>query len=616
MNKLLTNTTGLILAGLLFIAAIVLVNSTVTGLRLDLTEEKLFTLSEGTVNIVRNLEEPVQLRFYFSQKELTGFPNMLNYGIRVRDLLEEYASKSNGNLELLIINPEPFSEEEDEAVAYGLQSIPVNAAGDRAYVGLVGVNSTDDEEIIPIFQAEKEASLEYDISKLIFGLANPKKPVIGIMSTLPMASTDPQQPNWVIVERLQEFFELEEVGIKTEDISKDIDVLMIVHPKSLSDKTLYAIDQYLLHGGKAMVFVDPLSEGDPAQSAGEQMVMPDIDSDLIPLFDTWGIEVLQEKIIGDSNAAMRVQARGAKGIEEVAYLPWLALGAENLNDNDFTTADLNVINVGTASVIQAKESSSVTISPLIQTTLQSMILERDLILFQRDPKVMMDNFVSSEKKHTIAARISGSVATSFPDGKPDEKSTDDNFKAEGEINLILVADSDLLRDMFWVRTQNFFGMDIPQAIADNANFVINSLDNLSGNTDLISLRSRGVSTRPFDKVESIRREAEAKFRQREQELMAELKATEEKIQALQNQQGADGSAMILTDEQKAEIENFRQTRLKVRKELRSVQLKLKRNIERLGNQLKFINIGLIPLIIIILTLSMGLAKSNRRVKSS
>lgn len=618
LTRKIASGTGLLFGLILFIASVILVNSVFTNWRVDLTENKLFTLSQGTLNIINDLEEPISLKFYFSQNELTGFnPGMLNYGMRVRDLLEEYATKSNGNIQLSIIDPEPFSEEEDEALGYGLQGIQVNAAGDRAYFGLIGANSTDDEATIPLFQANQQASLEYDITKLIYGLAYPKKPIVGVISTLPILGNEQAQlETWAVVKNLYEFFDIENISLKATEINPEIDVLMIVHPKNFKEPILYAIDQYLLSGGKAMIFLDPLAEGDTAQPAADNPnVLPDLDSDLDPLFEVWGINVIKEKIAGDSNAAMRVQARGAKGPEEVSYLPWLSLGKENFNQEDFSTNSLNVINMGTAGIIEKTEDSDINITPLIETTLQSMRLERDLILFQRDPKVMMDNFKSEERKQTLIARVSGSVNSAFPEGKPnlseDEHVEEDkNFRAEGEINLIISADTDILRDLFWIREQTMFGMSIPQPIADNGSFIINSIDNLSGNTDLISLRSRGVFARPFEKVEAIRREAEAQFREREQTLLAKLQETEEKILQIQTQQGEENVA-VLSKAQNEEIEKFRLERVKTRKQLRSVQHDLKKNIERLGNQLRFVNIALVPLLIIVFAIGLALMRQRK-----
>ena len=626
MNKNIVSGTGLFLAACLFVAVIIIVNITFTSWRLDLTENKLFTLSDGTINILNNLEEPITLDFYFSQKALTGIPSLANYGVRVRDMLREYETHSNGMLTLVITDPETFSEEEDRAVASGIQGIAVNAAGDRAYLGLVGTNSTDDEEVIPFFQSNRQASLEYDITKLVYSLAYPKKPVIGIISTLPVFGDEtqtPALPKWTIISSMMEFFEVKDLGTKVETISPDVDVLMVIHPKDLKLNTRFAIDQYVLAGGKAMLFIDPLAESDRTPpDPNNPSAMPDIDSDMPDLLNKWGIEILKEKIAGDINAAMHVQTRGPRGPREIAYLPWLRLADESFNKDDFATSALKVIHMGTSGIIEKKSNSNISFTPLIQTTRQSMQLDRDFLIIQRDPNVILENFKSMEKLQNLAVRLQGIAETAFPNGisSKDEAADETDKKQngtrellkQGNINVIVIADTDILSDLFWIRNQSMFGMDVPQPIADNGNFIINALDNLSGSNDLISLRSRGEFTRPFERVEAIRRDAELHFREREKQLVTKLEETEKKLLQLQQEQGGD-SNLILSEEQAAEMEKFRQIRLDTRKELRSVQHELKKNIENLGTKLRIINIGLVPLLIIIIALGTGIYRVNRKI---
>ncbi|HSR62845.1 MAG TPA: GldG family protein, partial [Gammaproteobacteria bacterium] len=286
MNKNIISGTGLALVACLFVATIILVNATLTDWRLDLTENKLFTLSDGTINIINELDEPITLDFYFSQKELTGYPALTNYGVRVRDMLLEYKAHAGDMIDLNIIDPEPFSEEEDQAVAAGLQGIAINNAGDRAYFGLVGTNSTDDERVIPFFQASKEGSLEYDITKLVYNLAHPRKRVIGVISGLPVFGEEardevPGSEPWTIIKTMREFFEVRDLGREVDEIDSDVDVLMVIHPKDIRSRTAYAIDQYVLAGGKAMIFVDPLAEADRTPPDPDNpATMPDVDSDL------------------------------------------------------------------------------------------------------------------------------------------------------------------------------------------------------------------------------------------------------------------------------------------------------------------------------------------------
>ena len=613
--------TGLVLAICLFIATIVLANTVLTTWRIDLTQNKLFTLSKGTINILNNLEEPVQLDFYFSQKAINDFPLLANYGIRVRDMLEELTTHAHGKLILNIIEPETFSEAEDQAVASGLRTVSVSANSDRVYFGLVGTNSTDDEKVIPFFQTNRESALEYDLTKLIYNLAYPDKRIVGVYSQLPIIGKkgDQTAPTWTIVNALKEFFEIIDLNQNIDALNQKIDVLMLVHPKKLNTETLYAIDQYLLKGGKAIIFLDPLAEQDKTQpDAASPNVMPILYSYLDEILEKWGLKISKEKIVADINAAMRVQASGPRGPQEIDYLPWLRLTNKNFNPDDFSTSELNILHMGTVGAIENinENEIKVEITPLIQTSKQSTKLERDLILFQRDPTVILNNFKSDEKNHLIAARIRGKGQTAFPDGLPVDKNNeelmDDDFINEGNINVILVSDTDILADHFWIRKQDMLGVSVPQPIANNGDFVINSIENLSGSTDLINLRGRGKYSRPFERVEAIRKEAEAEFREREKELQVALQETENEIRKLQQEQGNEKS-YLLNNKLTAEIEKFRNERLATRKELRSVQHDLRKNIEKLGSQLRFINIGLIPLLITLLALIIGIYRANRRI---
>ena len=428
---------------------------------------------------------------------------------------------------------------------------------------------------------------------------------------------------------MKEFFDVRDLGTKVDDISPDIDVLMIIHPKKLLARTQFAIDQYVLKGGKVLLFVDPLAEADRSAPPGDNKgVLPDIASDLPRLMDQWGVKMLPEKIAGDINAAMHVQTTSPRGTQEIAYLPWLRLADESFNKQDFATSELSVIHMGTAGILVKKSDVKTTFTPLIETTKQSMQLDRDFLMIQRDPNVILDNFKSSETKMTLAVRLQGHATTAFPDGapggeetgsgatgeptsKPAASGTTAGLVKEGNINVIVVADTDLLTDLFWIRNRSYLGMELPQPIADNGNFVINALENLAGSNDLISLRSRGKFTRPFDRVEAIRREAELKFREHEQELQAKLKETEDKIKKLQQEQG-NNTTMILTPEQNKEMEKFRKVRLDTRKELRAVQHELKKNIENLGTRLRIINIVLVPLLIVVISIATGVYRVNRR----
>jgi ABC-type uncharacterized transport system involved in gliding motility auxiliary subunit len=625
MNRKLLTGTGLVIALAIFVAVNIIANQLLTSWRLDLTANKLYTLSQGSRNILAKIDEPITLRLYYSAKEFADIPQLLNYGKRVRDMLEEYAAASNGNLRLQVIDPEPFSEAEDEAVAFGVRQLPLSASGEMGYLGVVGTNSTDDQEVLPLLSPEREDALEYELTKTIYTLANPKKRVIGVMSTLQVLALPPDPlsgqettQDWTSFVLLKELYDVKELMPTATEIDPEIDTLVVIHPKDLPRATLYAIDQFVLRGGKAIVFVDPLAEQDRTGPDPEKPgVPPKLDSTLEPLFEKWGVKLSSDKVVGDLSAAVRVTFRGNRGPQEVEYLPWLQMQGDSLNQDDFVTNELNSVNFGTAGALEVVAGSKLTHTPLIQTGTSAGFIERDAIIFVQNPAGLLESFKSDGKRHAFAMRVTGIADTAFPDGRPlaeDEKKAapDDKFvKASSEpINVIVVADTDVLADRFWVRFSNFDGIRIPQPFGNNGDFLVNAIDNLGGNVDLIGLRSRGQYTRPFEVVLDIQRTAEAQFRDREKALQEKLRETEQKLAELQGEES--GKEVLLSAEQKAEIERFRDEQVKTRKELRAVQHELDANIERLGTLLKFVNTALVPILLALLALVLGSTAGRRR----
>ncbi len=613
------------IALVLFLGVNIIGNETLTASRLDVTANRLYTLSEGTRNVLAQLDEPVKLRLYFSARQFETVPQYLNYGKRVRDLLEEYVAESGGKLELEVIEPEPFSEAEDQAVGYGIEQLPMNATGDMGYLGLVGTNAMDDEVPIPFLNPDREDALEYEISKLVYTLANPQKRVIGLISDLAVNGGPPQGPDapptpaWASISQLKELFEVRELERATTKIDPAIDTLLVIHPKDLPAKTLYAIDQFVIRGGKAMVFVDPLAEEDrPERDPSNPMVMPKVDSSFEPLFKAWGIAVATDKVVADPKDAVRVSFDGPRGPQEVEYLPWLQLHGDRLDRDDFITSKLQGINVGTAGSIASLKEATTRLTPLLQSGPNAGLIERDSIFFVRDPNGLRESFKPGNAALTIAARVTGAARTAYPDGPPlDEEEKrgpgDPQQVKESKdgIHVIVVADTDVLADRFWVRIERFLGMQVPNPFANNGDFLVNAIDNLGGNDDLISLRSRGEYARPFERVEDIKREAEAQFRDREQALRAKLGETENKLRELQQGKGGEGEAAILSAEQRKELELFRNEQIKTRKELRAVQHELGKNIEALGERLKLVNIGLIPLLLAVVAVVVGALRQRR-----
>jgi ABC-type uncharacterized transport system involved in gliding motility auxiliary subunit len=622
-----------------FLAVNIIGNQTLTSVRMDVTDNRLFTLSEGTRNIINDLKEPITLRYYFSNKLLAGYPDLQTYGVRVRDLLEEYSARSNGMIKLSVIDPEPFSEAEDQAVAFGIRQIPMSETGDMAYFGVVGTNTIDQELAVPFFDPRKEQALEYDLTKLIYNLAHPKKRVVGVLSGLPVFGMPdpygrPAQP-WTIINVLRDAYEVREIRKDVAAIDPEIDTLLVIHPEKFSEDLQYAIDQFVIKGGKAIVFVDPSAEAGSTQpDPATPSVLPEPKSDLPKVLKAWGVQLVEGKVATDVDAAIRVSYAGNRGPQEIEYLPWLHLEGERLNREDFVTSQLKTINVGSSGSLTRIEGATTTVTPLLQTGPNSGMIDAEAVMIVRDPRGLLESFKPEAKQLMLAARISGKVKSAYPGGviptndepkagadgesatppaesKPSAPRANHVEESAQPISVVVVADTDLLADNFWLRMQDSMGVRVPAPFADNANFIVNALDNLGGNSDLISLRSRGGSTRPFTVVEQIQKDAEARFRDKERKLQERMQETEKKIAELQ-QQKDQSAGTLMSPQQQAEVDKFKADLIETRKSLRDVQHDLRKNIEGLGTQLRLINIGLVPALLGGVAIIFALTRGMRR----
>jgi len=390
--------------------------------------------------------------------------------------------------------------------------------------------------------------------------------------------------------------------------------LMLVHPKGLAEKTLFAIDQFVMRGGRLIAFVDPFSEADEPmpdpQNPMAAMQAPR-NSDLSKLLGAWGVEVVNGKIAGDRLSAQRVQAQMGRRAQPVDYVAWLALTKDNFNADDFITRDLEKMNVATAGIVRKLDGFEVEMTPLIETSDEAMEIASSQFQFGANPMNLLRNYKAGGEKLAIAARVSGNLKSAFPDGLKDGDNTIDGIKeTEVAANIIIIADGDMLQDKFWVQVQNFFGNRIAMPLSNNDAFIINSIENLSGSNDLISLRSRSKSSRPFEKVQELKREAEKRFQDKEKELQDKLRETERKINELQSNKDGNSST-ILTAEQRREIAEFREEQVQTRKELRNVQHELIKSVESLGTTLKAINIGVVPFVIILIAIATIMVRARR-----
>jgi len=592
--------TALVALALLFIGVTILITFVFRGARLDLTESKLYSLAPGTERIVSTLNEPINLYFFFSQDASAQQPQLRAYAQRVRELLEEMAQHSKGKLRLSVIDPQPFSEDEDRATEFGLSPVSATPGGEPMYFGLAGTNSTDGREIIGLFQPDKEEFLEYDVASLIYRLSNAKRAAVGLISSLPVEPRFDQMsgqmsPGWASIQQLRESLDVRTLQADGNDIPADIGVLMLVHPKDLTPQAQYAIDQFVMRGGKLITFMDPQSEND---NAGAQMGMPPMggrSSTLGPLLDTWGVKFDTNQIVGDRELGLTVSLQ--QGQPPSQHIAILGLNRSSMNPKDVTVSALDTINVMTAGALSKKEDATIEFEPLIQSSTNAALLPAAKLMFLPDSDSLLDGFKPTGERYTIAARIHGKLKSAFPNGKPGAEGAAGAHLTETkeDANIILVADTDVLADPLWVRTQSVFGQRFAVAWANNGDFLANSVDNLAGSADLISVRGRQSFFRPFTKVDELRRQAGDQLRAKEKELDQELKDTEQKLSALEaGRGGTQASMMSLSPEQEAELERFQQERVRIRKELRETRRSLDVEIEALGTRLKLINIALVP----------------------
>ena len=617
---------GLVVLVILFLVINMVSSTLFTGVRADLTQNDLYTLTSGTRNIISDIEEPITVYLFFSDKTSESVPLLRTYASRVKELLLEYAQLSNGKLDINFIDPVPFSEEEDRANAYGLQGLPVGNTGDKVYFGLAASNAVGETETISFFQPQREQFLEYDVTKLLYTLTNTKKTVVGVITQLPMfggfdmEATQMTQA-WAIIEQMRQIFELKQLDISTDDIDQDIDVLLVVHPKNLTETKLYAIDQFIMRGGKAIFFVDPHSEVDtPVREQNTPLeVKGGRSSNLKKLFSAWGIEYDSTSVVLDRKYALTVGG-GHQG--QVRHYALLGILPDNIDKEDVISSELELITVGIAGHFAVKDDSGLTLTPIVTTSNEAKLIAAEQFRFLPDPNQLSKDFSATGKNYPIIGRVQGKLNSAFPDGRPATEGEDKNSandtehlsNSQGEANLIVVTDTDLLSDRMWVQVQEFFGQKIFNSWANNGDLVINAVDNLIGSSDLISIRSRETSSRPFVKVNELSLAAEQKFRSTEESLQAKLTQTEEKLVALQQQR--DGSSdLLLSPEQESELQKFQQEKYKVRKELRQVRHNLDLDIEKLGSKLKFINIGLVPIIISVLTLVLYVVRNRRRKRA-
>lgn len=605
---------AVLVAAVLFLAVNVIANGWFSNTRADFTQGRSYTTSDQIKPVFQGINEPIIVRLYYSAAVGQISQRHALYYQRVRDLLQQYAKLANGNIKVELYNPEPFSDVEDRAVGFGLQAIPLNQGGEVGYFGLAATNSTDDQQVIPFFNLEREQFLEYDLTKLIYGLSQPNQPKVGLITALQVnGGPNPMQmqmggggnpsPPWVIMQQIKEFFTIVPLTNTVAQIPQDVSMLLLIQPENLSPQTQIAIDQFVLGGGKVLLFIDPTAESaNPPGMGGMGMPGAGNLEGIKKLMAAWGVS-MDGKVVGDLDAAMRVNmSRDARPMIS-DYVAWMQVRRGNLDPNDAITGDLKQIQFGTAGALDAVDGSGTTITPLIVTGPKSMRMDAGKFSGLPDIVALFREFKPADKRETLAVRITGISKTAFPEAPLKE--------AKQPIQVVVVADTDMLTDQFWVNTNNFLGQQVAVPIADNGGFVINALENLTGSPALSSLRGRGVQARPFTFVDSIRQDAEMQFRAKEQGLTSRLGELEKKLKDMQVRRDETGAA-ILSPQDKQTIESYRGEMLATRQELREVQRALRQSIESLESIITFINIGFVPIVFGLILIVAAVMRHRRR----
>ena len=609
---------GLALAAVAFVSINIFSSEALNGVRVDLTERSLFTISNSTKKVLASIDEPILMRFFFSKAVGESDPDLATHFERVHGLLKRYVELSNGKIRLEMHQPSPYSTDEDMALAYSLSGVATTGAGEPGYFGLAAVNSTDDQAVVPFFSLERESFLEYDLTKVVHSLVNPVKKIVGVISTLPVhgrhAPPFGTTPRWPIMGQLDPLFDIHALDAEVRVIPEDVDLLLLIQPTRLTRETLYAVEQFVLKGGRALIFADPFSE---AQSITARSGRESGNDDINLLLSKWGVVMEPDKVAADIDAARRINMPVNGRLQVLDYVVWLSLQPKHFNRKDLVTAEMSRINVATPGILKPTRLPKTMVTPLMTTGNRSMrIPVRMVAKANPDAIAMFRDFKSDNQSHMIAARLTGDVRSAFADTPPPgispERKKNHLSRSKKPIDVIVVADADLLHEKFWADMRIEGDQQVPTPFANNADFLVNALDTLAGGEELMGLRARRESSRPFELVAQIRREAERRYRSKERELIDRINETQDEVDSLLAREGAVIGADVLSTKERTRIDTLRRGILSMRRELRGVQHALREDIEQLDATLKFLNIGAMPIILALLSLLVILVQRVRR----
>ena len=604
----------------IFLAVNLVAGLTLGSVRLDLTQSRIYSLSPVTADILKSLKEPITLRFYVSPALRDASGRYANYADHVQTLLNQYARLGHGKIQVETVAPEPFSPEEDRAFGFGLRGVPIDEEGSQTYFGIVGTNSTDRTETIPFLTPEREVFLEYDLTRLVSTLQQVKPPVVGLIDGAGTSGA-----SWSAMAEARHQFTVRTLNADTTMIDPTTAALMIVHPRDLSPGETFAIDQYVLNGGHVLAFVDP--DAETVAPGGDAMSMGSApaggSSDLPGLFKAWGIAYDATKTAADWDQAMRIQAESFGRPTVVDYPPYIAAKPPFLKPDDPVTGDLKIVNMITPGALAHVEGAASVFTPLIQTSPHAALVESSDAVAAADPLAFLAKYKPGNQPLVLAARVTGQFTTAFPNGLPKDAHAppppkDGYLKASAKpAEIIVAADVDMLSDHSWTDTRDIGGQQIQIPFASNGDFLINALESLTGRTGLSSLRARGVASRPLTRLAALERAADDRYRATQESLSRKLEQTQRQLLALSGGQSRDkaaasASAPVLNDKQQDALRDFRAEMMETRSQLRDVQRDLHRDIDRLEARLKVVDIGLMPLAVVIFAILMAVAGRLRR----
>jgi ABC-type uncharacterized transport system involved in gliding motility auxiliary subunit len=621
VKKTLVSSTGLLV--LLVVLILVNVILSYANIRWDATEDKIYSLSEGTRNILSEMTEPVTVKFFYSRSNPNLPANLKLYAHRVREFLSEYETSSNGRVTVQTYDPKVDSDEEEWAQKYGMRPMRTSG-GERIYFGLVFL-AADREERIEWLDPDREELLEYDVTRIIHHLQRSRQQVVGIMADLPVFGSPGNLPTgqprprgrpWLFVEELKKTYEVRELDPSSDSIDPSIDLLMIIHPKAMSPKTQYAVDQYVLSGGNAIIFVDPFCVSDRSQPR-ERFVQPQ-KSSLDRLFRAWGLSMESGKVVVDLDQPTRVRT-GSGTVEDNPV--WVSAKQDAFNKANVVTSGLESMLFPLVGAIKKAGDSPYEFEALVQSGKNAALAEAFKANF--GAAAMRRDFVPAGERFNLVVQVHGKFKTAFPAGPPKEEKSDGGSKEKpGKVHLqagkdtatlVVVADADLLADEFYVQRNRIFGLSLSKMFNDNLNFLSNACEIMTGSNDLIGLRSRGKFERPFTTVLELQRHAQARWLSKEKELVGRVEATNKKLRELEQQKDAS-QRLILSPEQEGEIAKFKEEKRRINRELKQVRKNLRLDIERLGTTLKALNIFLMPILVSVAGVGFALYRQRKMKK--